>query len=810
MPIDYQDVLRSGRADHRLVSAGEVFTDDDALLSDVLAARALEIAGIEDVTRGLRAGENVTGWAAVDSDGSQGGIAVTSGPVNLATAQGLTYAPSVDADTGALNARIPAGADASHYRFLFTTTGGQTATRGLAYDHQSESDSDWHYYLGLDPLSGPIASITLQTADHDSRTTFVDDLTRSNVYAQAKSILTGDVAADDDTETIAVQGGDDLEVGVPQSLAAGTGTLQVGGDIPAGNAPGIAMPLDTEVQIPITALGAGNLATALNANNFTLRGGAYRIAVHLDEIWNTQDTGNSLRNRSVVAMDIIGALPEGALHDLEPKYFRGANSADKAEWDVELTIYLPEDTEIGLALVGFPGIGEDTAPNPRNCVYHCVVGNVHIYPLGGVKGDDGPPGPASGAEVPPPAPSGLLAVWGNAGAHRGHADELGLVEIASRDTRTAHAPYDYQYSSDRFSMRENDIALTGWHDVSASYDAANPGVAWDSDAGVFASNGVDFANVADRRIRVAFALGLVGYLESGDTISLAVATTGNLKAIPVHAGNDHAAVSAFFFSFDSSAHDHNAHVVFDLVFSAAPAATDTVAVAITNNIIASRATAAPIIAFGVPQIDHIPTQAYRGHAIGARLMGGYWEHYRGEWPRELRSPGAGVSSAIADRQTAALVEHVDESPYLVATADVRAVAISVRALGTGFAVSGDPVYVNIWTDLPGQMDPQRIARTPINARAFETNGVQGVAYGVRTGQRFFVTQGAGSTLGYDLEVTWDANLVADRPAVTVLRAGMAWYGTAAQHAAVAEKDPARVYLVSGDGLYVGSSKIAAV
>ena len=423
--------------------------------------------------------------------------------------------------------------------------------------------------------------------------------------------------------------------------------------------------------------------------------------------------------------------------------------------------------------------------------------------VGGVVDDDGDEtitvkGVDGGPQFPA-RPTHVRSVWGNDGETDGiYADELALIEMSSKDVRVSHSAYDYQYSSDRISLDHNDIALTDWHDVSASYDSSNPGVVWDSDNSVFVSNAVEFTTIADRRVRVSLDLGLVGYLESGDTISLAVTTTGNIKAIPAHAPNSHAAVESFFFSFDNSVHDRHTHVQFDLVFTDIPAVTDTVALAITNNIIASRATAAPIINFSVPQIDHIPTQAYRGHAIGSKLTGGYWEHYRKEWTRQLRSPGQAQSASIADRQSSALVSHVDESPYLIATSDVRAVVITARALGTGFDVSGDPVYVNIWTDIPGVMDPVRLGRTEINARDFETNGVSGVAYGVLSGQRFYVTQGTGSALGYDIEVIWDANLIASRPSITVLQAGMAWFGTETQYSAITTKDPNRLYLVRAD------------
>ena len=173
----------------------------------------------------------------------------------------------------------------------------------------------------------------------------------------------------------------------PQELTPGTSTLQVG-----GATLGTAMPDNASTQIPITSVGTGTLASGLSSNNFTLKAGAYLIFVHLDEIWNTTSTTNALQYRSIVALEITGTLPAGAVHDPMPHYFRGAIQNDPAEAAGQAYVYLPEDTEIGLALVGYPGVGEDTGNADRNLNYHCTVDQVHIFPMGGVKGDKGDKG----------------------------------------------------------------------------------------------------------------------------------------------------------------------------------------------------------------------------------------------------------------------------------------------------------------------------------------------------------------------------------------------------------------------------------
>ena len=113
-----------------------------------------------------------------------------------------------------------------------------------------------------------------------------------------------------------------------------------------------------------------------------MKAGAYLIFVHLDEIWNTTSTTNALQYRSIVALEITGTLPAGAVHDPMPHYFRGAIQNDPAEAAGQAYVYLPEDTEIGLALVGYPGVGEDTGNADRNLNYHCTVDRGSYFPDG--------------------------------------------------------------------------------------------------------------------------------------------------------------------------------------------------------------------------------------------------------------------------------------------------------------------------------------------------------------------------------------------------------------------------------------------
>ena len=184
--------------------------------------------------------------------------------------------------------------------------------------------------------------------------------------------------------------GTPVAVANPQELTAGTSTLQVG-----GATLGTEMADNVSVTIPITALGAGGLASGLSSNQFTLKAGAYLIFVHMDEIWNTTSSSNALQYRSTVALEITGTLPAGTIHDPMPHYFRGAIQSDPGEAAAQAYVYLPADTQVGLALVSYPGIGEDSGSS-KNLNYHCTIDQVHIFPMGGVKGDKGDPGSGGG------------------------------------------------------------------------------------------------------------------------------------------------------------------------------------------------------------------------------------------------------------------------------------------------------------------------------------------------------------------------------------------------------------------------------
>ena len=177
-------------------------------------------------------------------------------------------------------------------------------------------------------------------------------------------------------------GGSTVTVLLPQSLTVdSTETLQVG---PAAYRS--EMPVTASTTIPITGLGTGSLASNLDAtaHTFTLTAGAYLLFVHLNQVWNTDEDGNALRNRSTIAASITGTLPAGSFHTPVPHYFRGAVDDNPAQAATQEYLFLPEDTTVGLALVGYPGIGEDTNATARNTSYRCTVDQVVLMPLAGV------------------------------------------------------------------------------------------------------------------------------------------------------------------------------------------------------------------------------------------------------------------------------------------------------------------------------------------------------------------------------------------------------------------------------------------
>ena len=169
---------------------------------------------------------------------------------------------------------------------------------------------------------------------------------------------------------------------LPQSLTVdSTETLQVG---PAAYRS--EMPVTASTTIPVTALGTGSLASNLDtaAHTFTLAAGAYLLFVHLNQVWNTDEDANALRNRSTIAASVTGTLPAGSFHTPVPHYFRGAVDDNPAQAATQEYLYLPEDTTVGIALVGYPGIGEDTNSTARNTSYRCTVDQVVLMPLAGV------------------------------------------------------------------------------------------------------------------------------------------------------------------------------------------------------------------------------------------------------------------------------------------------------------------------------------------------------------------------------------------------------------------------------------------
>ena len=189
-------------------------------------------------------------------------------------------------------------------------------------------------------------------------------------------------AGDHDHGITASGGGSTVTVLLPQSLTVdSTETLQVG---PAAYRS--EMPVTASTTIPVTALGSGSLASNLDttAHTFTLAAGAYLLFVHLNQVWNTDEDANALRNRSTIAASVTGTLPAGSFHTPVPHYFRGAVDDNPAQAATQEYLYLPEDTTVGIALVGYPGIGEDTNATARNTSYRCTVDQVVLMPLAGV------------------------------------------------------------------------------------------------------------------------------------------------------------------------------------------------------------------------------------------------------------------------------------------------------------------------------------------------------------------------------------------------------------------------------------------
>ena len=167
----------------------------------------------------------------------------------------------------------------------------------------------------------------------------------------------------------------------PQTLtAASSETLEVGGGL------GSMMPDGQTTVIPVTSLGSGSLASNLDGDThrFTLAAGSYIFWVHLSSVWNTSSTSNALQYRSTIAVGVTGTLPAGSAHSAVPHYFRGAIQTDPAEAASQGYLYLPEATEVGLALVGYPGVGEDSNSQARNCAYRAQVDSVVFFPIGGV------------------------------------------------------------------------------------------------------------------------------------------------------------------------------------------------------------------------------------------------------------------------------------------------------------------------------------------------------------------------------------------------------------------------------------------
>ncbi len=335
-----------------------------------------------------------TGAQVNPTDAEIGDKAFSNPPSDLSTAEQTAVRSAIGAGTGSGGGGGASLSDTDPQALAATAAEG-TATDASRSDHV-------HPTTGLAVLQTtgatrpPAATGSRGTGATASRSDHVHpqqtvpalaDTTPGNTPGTASAGTSTSASRSDHDHGIAT-GGSAPPAAAPQALTPGTSTLQVG-----GATLGTEMGDNVSVDIPITALGSGTLASGLSSNNFTLKAGSYLIFVHMDEIWNTTNTNNSLQYRSIVALEITGTLPAGSIHDPMPHYFRGAVVGSPAEAAAQAYVHLPADTEIGLALVGYPGVGEDNSSN-KNLNYHCTIDQVHIFPMGGIKGDKGDKGDA--------------------------------------------------------------------------------------------------------------------------------------------------------------------------------------------------------------------------------------------------------------------------------------------------------------------------------------------------------------------------------------------------------------------------------
>ncbi|MXW02179.1 MAG: hypothetical protein F4X59_13775 [Holophagales bacterium] len=189
--IDFPSKLRSSRRDHKLVDASAI---DGVLPGSQVGTEGIEheIEELQARTRDLHSGAGHSGWAAVNADGSEGGIAVVAGAPSLAKARAVsTWAAELDSGLSgrALILRLPHGADIAHYRAELDANDGDSYLDLLSRYTLLGSDSggaSWDYY-GFDiPLGSTVASVTLEitgTTAAAGSSTFSGNLALAKILA---------------------------------------------------------------------------------------------------------------------------------------------------------------------------------------------------------------------------------------------------------------------------------------------------------------------------------------------------------------------------------------------------------------------------------------------------------------------------------------------------------------------------------------------------------------------------------------------------------------------------------------------------
>ena len=130
------------------------------------------------LTADLRPAPASTGWRTVDSDGAQGGVALsTSAGLDLAGAATLSYRSFVVSPGGEYGVfRIPKSAEARLYRYALAGNDVETYHHQISVVHRIGVLGQWQYFLDTTGEFGEVSTLlTLQvtgTASHVGETEF--------------------------------------------------------------------------------------------------------------------------------------------------------------------------------------------------------------------------------------------------------------------------------------------------------------------------------------------------------------------------------------------------------------------------------------------------------------------------------------------------------------------------------------------------------------------------------------------------------------------------------------------------------------